>query len=53
MWKNRELEGISLRRTVNSFPRFSLMLPYLTVRSVVGVNSGTESGITFAVRKAD
>jgi hypothetical protein len=53
MWKNRKLEGILLRRTVNSFPRFSLMFPYLTVSSVVGVNSGTESGITFAVRKAD
>lgn len=36
------------RRTLNSFPRFSLILPYFTRRSVVGVNSGTESGITRA-----
>ena len=39
---------VNSRRTVNSFPRFSLMLPYLTRRSVVGVNLGTESGITRA-----
>jgi hypothetical protein len=34
-----------LRKTSNLLPRFSLMLPYFTLNSVVGVISGTTSGM--------
>lgn len=41
-------EFLDVRNTLNSLPRFSLMLPYFTRKSVVGVKAGTESGITRA-----
>jgi hypothetical protein len=40
------MRRIDSRRMVNSLSRSSFMLPYLMRRSVVGVSSGTESGIT-------
>jgi hypothetical protein len=37
--------GWNARKMSNLLPRFSLMLPYLTLSSVVGVIPGTTSGI--------
>jgi hypothetical protein len=41
-----------LRKTSNLLPRFSLVLPYSTLSSVVGLISGTTSGMTRYLRNA-
>jgi hypothetical protein len=51
-WEKEKEKGHG-RGTLKVYPRFSLMLPYLTVSSVVGVKSGTESGIAFAAANLD
>lgn len=45
-------ESKDVRKTLKSFPKFLLMLPYLTVNSVVGVMSGETSDMTPELWKA-
>ena len=35
--------------TLNSFPKFSFLLPYLTVNSTLGLISGTVSGMILSL----